>query len=119
MGRWGTPAWGEGPEEWGDLERDVSLAVCGPCVPCPYNQPLHSLSLAHGVMNPQVPTLHQRLPCPDSLPVPALPAPPVQPSLPCLWVPGWAQARGHCQGKGDAVFRGMSKLQDPQQCYTA
>lgn len=92
------------------MERDVSLAVCGSCVPCPYNQPLHSLSLVHGVMNPQVPALHQGLLCPDSLPVSALPAPPAQPSL---WVPGWAQARGHCWGQGDAVFRGVSKSQDP------
>lgn len=30
----------------------------------PYNQALHSLSLVHGVMNPQVSSLHQRSLCP-------------------------------------------------------
>lgn len=49
---------------------------------CSYNQPLHSLSLAHGVMNPQVLVLHHRLLCPASVPVLTLPAPQAHPSHP-------------------------------------
>lgn len=86
----GSPAWGGGPWGWGDLERHVpgafiiqpqllGVAVGG----CPCNQPPHSLPLAHGVMNPEVPAPCQRLPCSPSLPNPALPPPQAHPSHFC------------------------------------
>lgn len=95
----GTPAWGGGPLGWGDLERvpwgwgDLERGIPGAFTiwpwllgaavgGCPCNWPPHSLPLAHEMMNPEVPAPCQRLLCPPSLPVVALPAPPAHPTHP-------------------------------------